>query len=152
MEQPQTVDIQSVQLVIEGSDFVHQMRLTERVDFNVHCQIMAEAGEFARCCMRSICNLTEKCDMVDALTGAKPAIVSSSNIVALVDPPPHFSFIPPHILESTGSAIVSASLGALHRVFLPSLAADYAKWASSQAYREERAQHAHLSDSVVALS
>lgn len=120
----ENVDIQSVSLNIEGSDLVQKLRLNDRVEFDVHCRFTHT-------------------------TGSCPEIHCHSLIHATVDPPALFGFIPDNVLSNTASAVIKASLSALQRTFVPSLAEDYAKWATSEIYRQQRIQHAIESDAAL---
>jgi len=118
------VDIQSISLNIEGSDLVQKLRLNDRVEFDVHCRFTHTSGP-------------------------RPEIHCHSQIRALVDPPPLFALVPDGVLSGTASAVIKASLSALMRTFVPSLAEDYAKWATSETYRQQRIQHAIDSDAAL---
>jgi len=74
------------------------------------------------------------------LTGSTggPAIISTSHIKVLLDPPPPFSYLPQAVLEATGNAVMSASLAVLQTTFIDNLAKNYDLWATNPVYRKDR--------------
>ena len=68
-------------------------------------------------------------------------ILSTSDILVFVDPPPPFNTFPRPVLESTGNFVMQSALDFIEKEFIRSLANDYARWASSADYRERRARN-----------
>ena len=67
-------------------------------------------------------------------------ILSTSDILVYVDPPPPFSAFPRQVLERTGNFVMQSALDFIEKEFIRSLANDYATWACSAGYRARRAR------------
>jgi hypothetical protein len=66
------------------------------------------------------------------------ALSSRTDLRVGVDPPAPFSAIPRPVLRAVGDAVLNAVCAQLQRVFLRSLAADYAAWAADSELRAQR--------------
>ncbi|KAK9904246.1 hypothetical protein WJX75_007647 [Coccomyxa subellipsoidea] len=126
LDMPLRVDIQCVECILEGSPAVSQLQLQDRVTFDVHTCFKCQQGTDS------------------------PAILSESEISATVEPPGPFAFVPDVVLQAVGNAGLHVSLSTLQRVFIRSLAKDYARWATDARYRKERVQFAAESDEMIA--
>lgn len=73
-------------------------------------------------------------------------ITSESVIDVQVDPPKPFSYLPRRVLQSTGNLAMNIALRQIENAFINSLAKDYSRWATDEAYRDARAQGACLTD------
>jgi len=67
------------------------------------------------------------------------SIRGTSNLQVWCEVVPPFHMMPRGILESTCSAVLSATVGAMFPAFLKGLGKDYEKWSVDENYRSERA-------------
>mmetsp|Transcript_20998 Transcript_20998/g.46051 ORF Transcript_20998/g.46051 Transcript_20998/m.46051 type:complete len:297 (+) Transcript_20998:203-1093(+) len=70
-----------------------------------------------------------------------PAIVSTSIIDCLFDPPPPLSLLGKSVLEAAANAIFSTTLTSLQRTFIQNVSKDYNRWAKDSQYRTTRQKH-----------
>ncbi|CAL8470714.1 g10256 [Coccomyxa elongata] len=124
LDMPLRVDIRCVECILDGSPAVSELRLQERVQFDVHTCFRCQQDP--------------------------PAILSESEIDVTVEPPGPFVFVPDIVLQAVGNAGLYQALSTLQRVFIRSLAKDYARWATNAEYRKERVRYAAQSDELIA--
>lgn len=107
------MDIRCFECLLFGSPAVEQLKLNDRVHFDVRTTFTQQHGmpciHAVPCCPA----LHFRCGEPICAFADPPAIVSASHIDVAVDPPVPFSFLPDSILQAVGGAGVHASLSTL---------------------------------------
>lgn len=124
------VVISSDECSIAGSPLIKKLRLNERYNFSVEtCFTWRESDN------GNVATTAAAGSQADDGGGA---IFSSTTIEVDVDPPGAFALVPRFVLEAVGNSVMAIALSRLQRPFVANLAADYARWATDEAYREAR--------------
>eukprot|EP00316_Scyphosphaera_apsteinii_P012948 CAMPEP_0119315288 /NCGR_PEP_ID=MMETSP1333-20130426/35184_1 /TAXON_ID=418940 /ORGANISM="Scyphosphaera apsteinii, Strain RCC1455" /LENGTH=228 /DNA_ID=CAMNT_0007320599 /DNA_START=228 /DNA_END=914 /DNA_ORIENTATION=+ len=110
---PDCVQISSDECTLSGSPFMESLRLNERFTFRVRTQLTWDDSE-------------------------TPAMRADTRIEADVETPSLFALVPRNLLERIAASAMSLVLHQLQSTFLRNLAADYARWATDESYREAR--------------
>ena len=118
--EPDRVVIRSEACTIAGSPLVDSLRLNERYDFFVETTFTWQPE--------------------DRTATGEEAIYSRTEIRVDVRPPGPFKVVPRWILEAVGNRVMSLALSGLQTTFVANLGDDYVRWATSEAYRSERAR------------
>lgn len=113
--EPDRVVIRSESCSISGSPLIEKLKLNERYDFFV-----------------------ETCFTWSSATVDEEAIHSCTEISVDVSPPGPFKHVPRWLLERVGNSVMKLALSSLQTTFVANLGADYARWATDEAYRLER--------------
>lgn len=123
------VVISSNECSIAGSPLIEKLRLNERYNFSVETCFTWRQNDDGEA--PSTATAASQADGGDA-------IFSSTTIEVDVDPPGPFALMPRFVLEAVGNSVMALALTRLQTPFVANLAADYARWSSDEAYREER--------------
>ena len=113
--EPDRVVIRSESCSISGSPIIEKLRLNERYEFHV-----------------------QTCFTWLAAADEQEEIHSATEITVDVSPPGPFKYVPTWLLERVGNSVMKLALSSLQTTFVANLGADYARWATDEAYRLER--------------